>query len=234
MRVERVGYGAGARDNPETPNVLRLLVGRDGGSGLLGRRVVVLECEIDDMNPQIFGVVMDRLYARRRARRVLRAGADEEEPAGHAADGRRSPGAAGGAVGHHLHARRRPSGCGTTRWSASVCRGRSSPSTRRSGRSGSRWRRTRRARGQRRAGVRGLRAARGRERTDGQGRAGARHPALRRARADRGTGDREPLLSHHRDRLRQQPAASRDGVREGRRRRHRPLQAAVRRSTRTF
>jgi uncharacterized protein (DUF111 family) len=26
-------------------------------------RVVVLECEIDDMNPQIFGVVMDHLYA---------------------------------------------------------------------------------------------------------------------------------------------------------------------------
>src|SRR4029079_18039363 len=28
-----------------------------------GDRVPVLECEIDDMNPQIFGVVMDRLYA---------------------------------------------------------------------------------------------------------------------------------------------------------------------------
>jgi uncharacterized protein (DUF111 family) len=26
-------------------------------------RIVVIECEIDDMNPQIFGVVMDRLYA---------------------------------------------------------------------------------------------------------------------------------------------------------------------------
>lgn len=66
MRVEHVGYGAGARDNPETPNVLRLLVGRehdavDASSTL--ERVVVLECEIDDMNPQIFGVVMERLYA---------------------------------------------------------------------------------------------------------------------------------------------------------------------------
>ncbi len=26
-------------------------------------RIVVLECEIDDMNPQLFGLVMDRLYA---------------------------------------------------------------------------------------------------------------------------------------------------------------------------
>ena len=32
---------------------------REGG----GDRVTVIECEIDDMNPQIFGVVMERLYA---------------------------------------------------------------------------------------------------------------------------------------------------------------------------
>lgn len=65
MRVEQVGYGAGARDNPETPNVLRVLVGREVGATDAGshlERVIVLECEIDDMNPQIFGVVMDRLY----------------------------------------------------------------------------------------------------------------------------------------------------------------------------
>ena len=40
-----------------------------------------------------------------------------------------------------------------------------------------------------------------------------------------------PLLPHHRDRLRQQPAAPRHGVREDRGRRHRALQAARRRST---
>ncbi len=62
MKVERVGYGAGDRDLPETPNVLRIVVG-DDAAGAKGQRVVVLECEIDDMNPQIFGAVMDRLYA---------------------------------------------------------------------------------------------------------------------------------------------------------------------------
>ena len=62
MRVGRVGYGAGDRDAAETPNVLRLVVG-DDDAGAQAQRVVVLECEIDDMNPQIFGVVMDRLYA---------------------------------------------------------------------------------------------------------------------------------------------------------------------------
>jgi uncharacterized protein (TIGR00299 family) protein len=65
MSVERVGYGAGERDDPTTPNVLRVLIGRETPAGASGEaeRVTVVECEIDDMNPQIFGVVMDRLYA---------------------------------------------------------------------------------------------------------------------------------------------------------------------------
>ena len=79
--------------SPGTPNVLRVLVG-EAAADAPAMRVVVIECEIDDMNPQIFGVLMDRLLRRRRARRVLHAGADEEEPARHAADGRRAAGAA--------------------------------------------------------------------------------------------------------------------------------------------
>jgi pyridinium-3,5-bisthiocarboxylic acid mononucleotide nickel chelatase len=62
MRVNRVGYGAGSRDFPDTPNVLRVLVGETAGQPAT-ERIVVLECEIDDMNPQIFGVLMERLYA---------------------------------------------------------------------------------------------------------------------------------------------------------------------------
>jgi uncharacterized protein (DUF111 family) len=62
MRVARVGYGAGDRDLPDTPNVVRVLVGEADASAA-AMRVVVLACEIDDMNPQIFGAVMDRLYA---------------------------------------------------------------------------------------------------------------------------------------------------------------------------
>jgi pyridinium-3,5-bisthiocarboxylic acid mononucleotide nickel chelatase len=63
MSIERVGYGAGDRDDPVTPNVLRVLIGRDAAAPRAGDRVTVIECEIDDMNPQIFGVVMERLYA---------------------------------------------------------------------------------------------------------------------------------------------------------------------------
>jgi len=61
LSVERVGYGAGTRDNPLTPNVLRILIGRSAERSAADR-VVVVECEIDDMNPQLFGSAMDRLY----------------------------------------------------------------------------------------------------------------------------------------------------------------------------
>ncbi len=61
LSVERVGYGAGTRDNPLTPNVLRILIGRST-ERVTANHVVVIECEIDDMNPQLFGSAMDRLY----------------------------------------------------------------------------------------------------------------------------------------------------------------------------
>jgi len=71
MTIDQVGYGAGDHDFASTPNVLRILVGEQPqvASGLSrtdpagATRVVVIECEIDDMNPQLFGVAMDRLYA---------------------------------------------------------------------------------------------------------------------------------------------------------------------------
>jgi hypothetical protein len=60
MRVTATGYGAGSRDFPDAPNVLRVIVG-DAEAKAARRSVVVIEAEIDDMNPQLFGVLMDRL-----------------------------------------------------------------------------------------------------------------------------------------------------------------------------
>ena len=62
MRVTSVGYGAGDRDLPETPNAVRVFVG-EADAQAPAMQVAVLACEIDDMNPQIFGPLMDRLYA---------------------------------------------------------------------------------------------------------------------------------------------------------------------------
>ena len=62
MRVDRIGYGAGTRDFASSPNVLRVLIG-ELDAAAPSQSVVVIEAEIDDMNPQIFGVLMDRLLA---------------------------------------------------------------------------------------------------------------------------------------------------------------------------
>ena len=70
MTIDKVGYGAGDRELKETPNVVRVLVGEAEGEHPQApsprpqaHKVAVLECEIDDMNPQIFGVLMEKLYA---------------------------------------------------------------------------------------------------------------------------------------------------------------------------
>jgi uncharacterized protein (TIGR00299 family) protein len=64
MRIDAIGYGAGDRDPKGTPNVLRILRGeRAGASAGPDDRVVKIECEIDDMNPQLFGPLMDGLLA---------------------------------------------------------------------------------------------------------------------------------------------------------------------------
>jgi hypothetical protein len=60
MRVQTVGYGAGSRDFADSPNVLRVLIG-EADAASPRHSVVVIEAEIDDMNPQIFGVLMDGL-----------------------------------------------------------------------------------------------------------------------------------------------------------------------------
>lgn len=58
--LRKIGVGAGARDLP-WPNILRLWLGETGPEA--GRRLVLLETNIDDMNPEFYGHVMDRLFA---------------------------------------------------------------------------------------------------------------------------------------------------------------------------
>ena len=64
MKIEKSGYGAGAREFAGHPNVVRLTIG-EAASTLAGKTaseiVTVLEANLDDLNPQVFGYVMDRL-----------------------------------------------------------------------------------------------------------------------------------------------------------------------------
>jgi uncharacterized protein (TIGR00299 family) protein len=63
MKIERAGYGAGTRDFSGHANVLRLTIGESDTAALTSQETItVLEANLDDLNPQVFGYVMDRLF----------------------------------------------------------------------------------------------------------------------------------------------------------------------------
>ncbi len=64
LRLTRVGYGAGTRDLPGHPNLLRLYLGQPlvAAPGLR-ERLLVLETHIDDMNPELYEPLMAGLFA---------------------------------------------------------------------------------------------------------------------------------------------------------------------------
>jgi uncharacterized protein (TIGR00299 family) protein len=61
MRVERVGMGAGGRDPVELPNLVRLVLGVPGDAAPTGP--VVLETNVDDLDPRLWPGVLDTLFA---------------------------------------------------------------------------------------------------------------------------------------------------------------------------
>ncbi len=61
MLIGKIGYGVGARDLEERPNLLRVILG-ELDSEHHKDSVMVVETNIDDMNPEIFGFVMERLF----------------------------------------------------------------------------------------------------------------------------------------------------------------------------
>ena len=69
MKVERIGYGAGAREIPGQPNLARLLLGQSAEPvtaqpGAPGDEVVsVIEANVDDMSPQLYGFFVDQALA---------------------------------------------------------------------------------------------------------------------------------------------------------------------------
>ncbi len=64
MKIERVGYGAGTRSYPKFPNVLRAIIGEveTAGSDSTPTTITVIEANIDDLSPQVFGHLMEKLF----------------------------------------------------------------------------------------------------------------------------------------------------------------------------
>jgi len=63
MTVTSIGYGAGEADPPGWPNALRVFVG-DSLALVESDRVAMLETNLDDMNPQGYDLLIERLLAR--------------------------------------------------------------------------------------------------------------------------------------------------------------------------
>ncbi|MFZ3339396.1 MAG: nickel pincer cofactor biosynthesis protein LarC [Terriglobales bacterium] len=79
MKIERAGYGAGSREFPDHPNLLRLTIGEAAAGeaisqiaahgpvgtsdGVSNDRIAVLEANLDDLNPQVLAYAMEQLLA---------------------------------------------------------------------------------------------------------------------------------------------------------------------------
>jgi uncharacterized protein (TIGR00299 family) protein len=67
MKIERTGYGAGTREYKNFPNVLRLMLGEDTAASADTpgeERLLVVETNIDDMSPQVYGYLMEEALRR--------------------------------------------------------------------------------------------------------------------------------------------------------------------------
>src|SRR6202165_5956140 len=65
MKIEKSGYGAGSREFAGHPNVVRLTIGESASTlaaNTASETLTVLEANLDDLNPQVFGYVIDRLF----------------------------------------------------------------------------------------------------------------------------------------------------------------------------
>jgi len=62
--ISKTGYGIGQRDVSEVPNVLRVYLSEveNTSADMKEETAIVLECNIDDMNPEHYSYVLDKLF----------------------------------------------------------------------------------------------------------------------------------------------------------------------------
>jgi hypothetical protein len=62
LKIEKTAYGVGQKDPQDVPNLLRVFLGETIEQTESGHNALLLECNIDDMNPEFFEFISERLF----------------------------------------------------------------------------------------------------------------------------------------------------------------------------
>lgn len=62
VKIEKTAYGVGQKDHPDVPNLLRVFLGEQVTNQNSGHDALQIECNIDDMNPEFFEYISDKLF----------------------------------------------------------------------------------------------------------------------------------------------------------------------------
>jgi hypothetical protein len=62
IRIEKTAYGVGQKENHSIPNLLRVFLGETITNTGSGHEAMLMECNIDDMNPEFFDFISERLF----------------------------------------------------------------------------------------------------------------------------------------------------------------------------
>lgn len=63
LKIIKTAYGVGQKDHPEVPNLLRVFIAEPEGRPDKGHEAIQLECNIDDMNPEFYEHISERLFS---------------------------------------------------------------------------------------------------------------------------------------------------------------------------
>ena len=62
IKIEKTAYGVGQKEHPDVPNLLRVFLGETISESESGHDALLLQCNIDDMNPEFFEYISERLF----------------------------------------------------------------------------------------------------------------------------------------------------------------------------
>jgi len=62
IKIKKTAYGIGHKENPDVPNLLRVFLGETVTENTPGHDALQIECNIDDMNPEIYEYISARLF----------------------------------------------------------------------------------------------------------------------------------------------------------------------------